>query len=389
MKSPLVIVQNYEAIYTVLGRSWAVIPKSGALSIELLGHVRNYTRLQAASTRGHDANCDGYIWRYEGTRNPMTKLDLNKIMQSRTPDSFNSLPQDVYLPTLAAAFLLDRKAQNLTKKTLDFYRMNLQKFIEWCDTQAVKTVNELSPELLRGFFIAMTERGHNAGGVRALYRTVRVFLRWYVLECEPLEWRDPLRKVKMPKADEDPLEPVSLETVRVLLDTCTRGKFTDERDRAILLFLLDTGVRAGELLALDKQDADILTGDVLIRKSKSRKPRTVFIGRTARRALRAYLKLREDMARAMFVTDEGERLRMAGLRQVMVRRAKRAGVAVPPLHSFRRAFTLAMWRAGIDLLTIARLLGHSDMSILERYIKQTGEDLRGSHERGSPVDGML
>jgi site-specific recombinase XerD len=142
-------------------------------------------------------------------------------------------------------------------------------------------------------------------------------------------------------------------------------------------------------LALDKQDTDILTGDVLIRKSKSRKPRTVFIGRQARRALRSYLKLREDMARALFVTDEGERLRMAGLRQVMVRRSKRAGVPTPPLHSFRRAFALAMYRAGVDLLTIARLLGHSDLSLLDRYIRQTSEDLRGSHERGSPVDGML
>ena len=307
-------------------------------------------------------------------------------MRSRTPDS---LSQDVYLPTLAAAFLLDRKAQNLTKKTLEFYRANLQIFINWCDTQAVKTIEQITPELLRAFFVAMTEKGHKAGGVHAFYRTVRVFIRWYILEFEPLEWRDPLRKVKPPKVDIEPLEPVPLETIRALLDTCKRGKFTDERDKSILLFLLDSGVRAGELLALDKTDVDILTGDVLIRKSKSRKPRTVFIGRQARRALRAYLKLREDMARALWVTDEGERLRMAGLRQVMVRRSKRAGVRVPSLHSFRRSFALAMKRAGVDLLTIARLLGHSDLSLLERYIKQTGEDLRDEHTRGSPVDGML
>lgn len=316
------------------------------------------------------------------------RIDLKKITQVKAPDSFNSLPQNEYLPTLAAAFLLDRKAQNLTKKTLDFYRLNLQTFITWLDTQAVKSVTELTPDIMRGFFVAMSET-HKAGGVRALYRTVRVFLRWYALEFEPLEWRDPLRKVKIPKADIEPLEPVPIETVRAMLATCKRGKFTGERDRAILLFLLDTGVRAGELLALDRQDADPITGDVLIRKSKSRKPRTVFLGRSARRALRAYLKLREDMARALFVTDEGERLKMSGLRQVMVRRAKRAGVPVPSLHSFRRAFALAMYRAGVDLLTIARLLGHADLSLLERYIKQFADDLRESHERGSPVDGML
>ena len=319
----------------------------------------------------------------------MTKDNTKQTTQSRAGNSFNSLPQELYIPTLAAAFLLDCKARNLAQQTQKYYREKLETLIDWLDTQAVKNMTELTPEVLRAFFIAMSERGHNAGGVAGYYRTVRVFIRWYALEFEPLEWRDPLRKVKPPKVDFEPLEPVALETVRALLDTCKRGKFTDERDRAILLFLLDTGVRAGELLALDKQDADILTGDVLIRKSKSRKPRTVFIGRQARRALRSYLKLRDDVARALFVTDEGERLRMAGLRQVLVRRSRKAGVPIPPLHSFRRAFALAMNRAGVDLLTIARLLGHSDMSILERYIKQTGEDLRGSHERGSPVDGML
>ena len=61
----------------------------------------------------------------------------------------------------------------------------------------------------------------------------------------------------------------------------------------------------------------------------------------------------------------------------------------PSIHSFRRAFALAMLRAGVDLLTIARLLGHSDLSLLDRYIRQTGEDLRESHEKGSPVDGLL
>ncbi|MCC6260799.1 MAG: tyrosine-type recombinase/integrase [Anaerolineales bacterium] len=318
----------------------------------------------------------------------MSKIDLGKMMQNRTGDSLNRLAQDVYLPTLAAAFLLDRKAQNMTEQTQRFYRVKLEYFINWLDTQAVKSVAELTPELLREFFIAMSERGHNAGGVHAVYRTVKAFLRWYALEFEPLEWRDPLKKVKPPKVDIEPLEPVAIETVRAMLDTCKRGKFTDERDRAILLFLLDTGVRAGELIALDRQDADIFTGDILIRKSKSRKPRTVFLGRQARRALRAYLKIRDDMARALFVNSYGERLKMAGLRQVMVRRANKAGVPIPPLHSFRRAFALAMNRAGVDLLTIARLLGHADLSILERYIKQTGDDLREAHERGSPVDGL-
>lgn len=314
----------------------------------------------------------------------MTKTDLTKI---RTDDS---LPQDEYLPTLAAAFLLDRKAQNLTKHTQKFYRVHLQIFIDWLDAQAVKNVNELTAETLRRFFISLDERGLNAGGVSAYYRAVRAFLRWYAVEFDPEGWRNPMNKVKPPKVDTPPLDPVPLAHIRAMLETCERGKFTGERDRAIIMFLLDSGVRAGELLALDREDADILTGEILIRKSKSRKPRTVFLGRKARRALRGYLKIRgADNVRAVFVTDEIERLKVSGLRQIMVRRAKRAGVPVPSLHSFRRAFALAMYRAGVDLLTIQRLMGHSDLSLLERYIKQYAEDLRGAHERGSPADGIF
>ncbi len=192
----------------------------------------------------------------------MTPKKTIQSISDRAYDSGNLLLQDVYLPTLAAAFLLDRKAQNCTQNTQRFYRTNLETFIQWCDSQAVKTVDQLTPELLRNFFIYLDEHGHNAGGVHVFYRTIRVFLRWYALEFEPLEWRDPMRKVKPPKVDITPLEPVSLETIKALLATCQRGKFTDERDRAILLFLLDTGVRAGELLALDGQDVDILAGDV-------------------------------------------------------------------------------------------------------------------------------
>lgn len=319
----------------------------------------------------------------------MPTPDLRQLVQRRAPDSFNSLAQDSYLFTLAAAFLLDRRAQNLTSKTVDFYRSNLQLFLNWCDQQSVKVIDQLTPEVIRLYMLHLGESGHKPGGIHAKYRAIRAFLRWYQVEFEPTAWRDPLAKVKAPRVDIEPLEPVSIEHVRMMIDTCRRGKFTDERDRALILFLLDTGVRAGELLALDRQDVDSLSGDVLIRKSKSRKSRSVFLGRQTRRALRSYLKARGDATRPLFVTDDGERLKMAGLRQIILRRARRAGIPRPSIHSFRRAFTLAMLRAGVDLVTLQRLLGHADLSQLVRYLAQTTEDLRDAHQRGSPADNLM
>lgn len=310
------------------------------------------------------------------------------IQEKNRPSDSHVLPDELYLPRIAEAFLIDCKARNLTPKTLRFYRMYLTQFVEWAESQAVKSMYEVTPNLLRTYFLYLQEQGHNPGGVDVYFRSIRALLRWYYVEFDPREWRDPLQKIKRPKVDVVPLEPVPMGTIKALLATCEAGTFTGERDRSILLFLLDTGVRAGELIALDRPDVDTITGDVLIRKSKSRKPRTVFLGRQARKALRVYLRLREDLSIALFVNVGGERLKVAALRQIMRRRSKRAGVKTPNLHSFRRANALALLRAGVDLLSISRLLGHSDLSLLKRYINQTSADLRDTHAKASPVDGM-
>ena len=72
-----------------------------------------------------------------------------------------------------------------------------------------------------------------------------------------------------------------------------------------------------------------------------------------------------------------------------IRAAKRAEVPVPSLHSFRRAFALACLRSGMDLISLQRLMGHADLTVLRRYLAQTVEDLGAAHEKHGPVDGLL
>jgi site-specific recombinase XerD len=291
------------------------------------------------------------------------------------------------LVSIAEGFLIERKTRNVTPGTIDFYRDNLKPFLAWTDVQAITDIEQLTPAVIRDYLLYLEEHGHNAGGIHAFYRTLRALLRWYADEFDRLDF-NPLRKVKAPRVPQEPLNPVSLEDVRKLWNVCRGNGFTDDRDKAILLFLLDTGARAKELLQTSREDLNEITGDVLIRQGKGRKPRTVFIGRTSRRAMRAYLKQRQDDSQALFVTDEGERLTYDGLRAIITRRAKLAGIKPPALHSFRRAFALNMLRNGIDLITLSRLMGHTDLQILKRYLAQSPDDLRAAHSRGSPVDNL-
>ena len=103
---------------------------------------------------------------------------------------------------------------------------------------------------------------------------------------EPEGWKNPIRKVKAPKVPTEPIDPVPLEVVSEMVKVCERGTFTGERDAAILLCLLDTGTRAGEFLAIDLDDINQARGDILIRQGKGHKPRTVFVGKQSKRALR-------------------------------------------------------------------------------------------------------
>ncbi len=296
--------------------------------------------------------------------------------------------QGGYIAIAADAFLKDRKASGLVPNTIEFYELRLRQFIAYCDAQAVTLVQDLTADFLRGYLLACAET-HNAGGTHAAFRTLRAFLRW--LEAEevmPPEWKNPIRKLKAPKLPQEPLEPIALENVTALIASCKAGD-NAERDKAIFLLLLDTGLRAQELCDLNLTDLDAYTGALLVRQGKGRKPRTVYISRTTRRALRAYLRTRSDSCPALFATVHAERLTYTGLREILRRRSRDASLKPEPtLHQFRRAFALNFLRNGGDVFTLQRLLGHADLSVLRRYLAQTNQDLQEAHARHSPVEKL-
>jgi site-specific recombinase XerD len=293
--------------------------------------------------------------------------------------------QDTHLLTWVEAFLFDRKAQGLSKGTLYFYQKKLQLFTAFCESQVVQHITEITPSFLREYLVYLEQRGHNPGGIHACYRALKTFLLWWEGEVEPEGWKNPIRKVKAPRKIIKPIKPVSLNAIQALLDTCDNSRI-GRRDKAILLTLLDTGVRASELCAMNWEDTDTVYGSILIPKSKGKKPRTVFLGKKSRRAIRAYLRTRNDHSPALWVTISGNRLSYWGLRQIIRRRATKVNVNVPGLHDFRRAFALQSLRNGMDIYSLQKLMGHADLQVLQRYLAQTTEDIQNAHRLGSPVD---
>ena len=295
---------------------------------------------------------------------------------------------EYYISIWVESFLIDRRAQNLSPGTVIFYRIKLEKFTAFCDGQGVKSLDQVDAQLVRRFIFWLEEQGHNPGGIHAHYRSVKALIRFWAAEVEPEGWRDPFRRVKPPRVPEEPLAPAEQAVIMKMLESCGRDPL-GLRDRAIMLTLLDTGVRAAELIDLDVEDVDLATGAVLVRRGKGRKPRTVYLGKAARKAVRSWLRACAQASAALFTSQGGDRLAYGGLRAIITRRAKLAGVDPPTLHSFRRAFCLAMLRAGVDVMSLQRLMGHTSLAVLRRYLAQTEGDLAEAHRRASPADSLV
>jgi len=289
------------------------------------------------------------------------------------------LPSDLDL----LAFLTDCQVRQLSPRTLEVYRYQLEALLS---SLSDKPLSDATPTDIRSHFLTLQGRvgvytQHQA------FRVLRTFYRW--LQAEGVRDDNPMARLKPPKLPQKPLDPLSMDTLKALLATCERRTFHGDRDRAALLCLLDSGCRASEFAALELADVNLATGTVIVRHGKGGKARATFLGAKSRRALLAYLRHRGREPGPLWQSQRGARLTAHGFLQMVRRRAKRAGTKPPSLHSFRRAFALQALRNGCDLLSLQRLLGHSDMSVLRRYLAQTTEDLQQAHKKAGPVDNLL
>lgn len=206
--------------------------------------------------------------------------------------------------------------------------------------------------------------------------------------------------IPSPKANPPEIIPLSKRDVRDLLWACNRNapnrhapsgqqRPTRLRDRAIILFLVDTGVRASELCDLKIGDVDMEEGAVQIRRGKGEKARTVYIGAVTREALWRYLSKRKfkEADDPLFTTAKRGPMDRAALRKMLIATGMRAEITerVHP-HRLRHTFAITYLRNGGDIFTLQRILGHSSLDMVRRYLAIAQVDVAEAHRKASPAD---
>ena len=310
-------------------------------------------------------------------------------------------------------FLQYKAAEGLSPNTLRSYQDHLKLWLEHVGDIPVK---QIDAHVVQEYFVWLrTEyQSRQIAGrprplapktIRNFHITLSAFFTWASRE---FEIASPMKAIPVPKCEEPPVEPFTKEQIEALLKACEsckeaqpidRRKFTmrratGKRDQAVILTLLDTGLRASELSALTVGDVDLKSGRVLVKHgrlggAKGGKGRTVYLGKTARRALWRYLAEREDVEdpeAPLFLVKYDRPMNKNALRLLIIHLGQKAGVSKCHPHRFRHTFAITYLRSGGDLFTLQALLGHSTLDMVQHYARIADIDVEQAHRRASPAD---
>jgi len=222
--------------------------------------------------------------------------------------------------------------------------------------------------------------------VRMYWRVFRVFFKWCA-ENE-LITESPAASISQPKAVILEVIPFTEDEIQTMLKSAG-----SKRNRALIMLLLDTGVRVGEMSRMMVKDLNQNTNSIQIHpfmsgiKSKSR---TVYIGKKTQKSLWLYLAERGDLnpEDPLISTIGGSPLDRHSVKCIFKRLIQRTGIQRIYAHKFRHTFAIEYLRSGGDVFTLQTLLGHSSLDMVRHYCNIASLDIAEAHRRNSPVDRL-
>lgn len=198
----------------------------------------------------------------------------------------------------------------------------------------------------------------------------------------------PFARAKNLRLGQKIVQPFSQLDITKLLDARHMTPYLAARNRAIVLLLLDTGIRLNELVCLNLEDLDRNTQRLRVLQGKGNKQRVVRLGNSALAAVGRYIdEYRGEQPGRLFLSDERGPMSRNSVRVMLERLGKRAGVAKVYPHRFRHTFATWAIEHQAREIDVEYLLGHSTPTMVRRYsATYNSERVAQAHARWSPAD---
>jgi site-specific recombinase XerD len=299
---------------------------------------------------------------------------------------------DVELGKLILHFAQCNKAEGKSSHTIAWYSATLNDFARYLKKEGRRGVlAEFSIGTVRDFVIHEQDRSISPYTVQGKVRALKAFSSW--LFREGYLGQNLLSAYRLPRVPINLIEPLTSAETQQLLNHPNPLTAAGCRDIAVLVVMLDSGVRLSELCGLRLEDAHIEEGYFKV-MGKGRRERVVPIGASAQKMLWRYIiHFRPEpipkTADYLFLTLDGKPLTGNAVRLMIKRWGKKAGV--PRLHAHLCRHTFAtnylVHNCG-DVFRLQQILGHSSLEMVRRYVHFASAQVLITSQMLSPFDQM-
>ena len=274
--------------------------------------------------------------------------------------------QDLLGKFYVEQYLRHKYRRNCKSNTLRQAATSLVQFLSFLAGSGYTMLEQLSREDIEAFVEALQDRGLKPTTVNTRLRNVYAFVRYLIIEYKGFDWGLMEHKVKLKLPDRLPraIDPQHLGQLLSVIDKC--------RDRALILLLLRTGMRIGELLNCRLEDIDLAEQKILIYQSeKTSAGRVVYYSEDAQQALLAWLRVHDPDKQQLFYGHKDKPLCYEAARSIFRKCLQKAGLQYSgySLHCLRHTFATDLLNATMPLECLRELLGHSSMEITRRYAR--------------------
>jgi site-specific recombinase XerD len=295
-------------------------------------------------------------------------------------------------------YFLHAHARRLSPSTLDSYDWAYHKLED--HLRHDPPLAAITPADIRTLFNSLTHLSSKS--LLNIHIAFSALWTWAVNEA--LVERNIMRSLTPPKPEKRDIVPFTKRDVQLMLSACDRSQGytrpgkrksnhrrpTAKRDRAILVLLVDTGLRASELCNLCFRHADLDNQRIIV-MGKGNKERYVPIDSRTGQVLWRYLATREDRkpTAPLFATASGRPMDRTALGKLIGRIGQRAGILHAHPHRFRHTFAVNFLRNGGNVFALQRILGHTSLEMVQRYLAIAQADVDKAHRQASPVANWL
>ncbi len=284
------------------------------------------------------------------------KLLLQHLAQSDLPEQ-----------TAVKLYLQHKYRQQCHSSTLQSVYTSVKFFLRFIHQKGKTTLQEVSRQDVETFIETQQDRGAKITTVRNRLVTLNTFFRFLVDEGR-MDEKILAHKIRLKLPDVLP-RAIDPECLRRLI-----GSICHVRDRALILLLLRTGMRVGELLNTRVQDLVMSEKKILIYEAKKTGiGRVVYFSEDALQALEQWLQKRDVTQPFLFYSKQNPRLTYAAARRVFMKYVRKAGLPDQgnTLHRLRHSFASELLNAGMRLECLQPLLGHTRIEMTRRYARLT------------------